>query len=619
MGRLLLILSTLLITMPASARILHLTWVPGGDSINPPGIYAEKGLPDVPFNQDNITYVDNTNWALLQNGKTITASFTQNADESLHIATIIVSSNVTITQDDPVPVLIVSPESRIVSAKAGSTSFSVNSNIDWAASENAGWLTAEKTNTSTLTVNYNENKGSNERSATITVSGPGVTSQKVTVIQQVATPSLAVTPASRTVGPEAGSTTFTVTSNINWTVNESANWLSTTKTNAAKLTVNYDENTSVVERTAYITISGPNVTSVIVEVNQNGAIPTLSVTPQSKTVAATSGSTSFSVVSNINWSISENADWFTATKTNNSTLHVNYDENTSVDERSASIALNGPGVTSQTVTLYQEGASPTLHVTPASVKVNSEAGSTTFSVNSNIVWEASEQAGWLTTVKTNATTLTVEYDANGSIDERSAGITVAGPNVTSQIVTISQDGSAPTLSVTPTSATVGAEAGSFSFVVNSNTQWTVRENENWLTATKEDANSLVVEYEMNPNTDERSGIITISVKENISQDLVLTQEGNKPIGLEDPSSDLMVKIYPNPASDIFIIEAPQDFLEEVEIKVVNTVGKVIINQKYDVLLKDQRTYIDFTDIPGGVYYIGLSTPNTAIMEKVIKR
>jgi hypothetical protein len=186
-------------------------------------------------------------------------------------------------------------------------------------------------------------------------------------------------------------------------------------------------------------------TGIIGDTIQIPTSATLNVSPASRQVASTSGTTTFAVTSNIDWSASESSDWVTAVKTDAATLTVSYNENTDADARSATITLSGIGVTSENVTVNQTGALATLSVSPASRPVTSASGTTTFTVTSNTDWSVSESSSWLTAVKTNATTLTVSYDENKSLDARSATITLSGTGVTSQLVAIEQSGATPTL------------------------------------------------------------------------------------------------------------------------------------------------------------------------------
>jgi phosphotriesterase-related protein len=338
------------------------------------------------------------------------------------------------------PVLSVSPESRPVSAAKGTTAFTVASNINWSVSEGSGWLTATKTDDTTLTVAYDENESVDSRSSEITVNGAGVTSQNISVIQSGASPALSVTPPSIPVSAGSGTTTFIVASNIYWSVSESSVWLTATKTDDTTLTVCYDENASTDSRSAEITVSGSGVTSHNISVFQSGASPALSVTPQSIPVSAATGTITFTVASNVNWSVSESSGWLTVTKTDDTTFSVSYGENASTDSRLAEITVSGAGVASQNIIVNQNGASPALMVIPLSIQVSAASGTTTFTVASNINWSASESSDWLTATKTDDTTLTATYDENEGTDLRSAEITVSGAGVNSLPVSIKQEG-----------------------------------------------------------------------------------------------------------------------------------------------------------------------------------
>lgn len=80
----------------------------------------------------------------------------------------------------------------------------------------------------------------------------------------------------------------------------------------------------------------------------------LSVTPSTQSVSSTSGTSIFTVSSNIDWSVSENCDWLTATKTNSTKLTVDYNENTRVDQRLAEIIISGTNVDSKIINLVQK-------------------------------------------------------------------------------------------------------------------------------------------------------------------------------------------------------------------------------------------------------------------------
>ena len=88
-------------------------------------------------------------------------------------------------------------------------------------------------------------------------------------------PTLAVTPANQNVTAAAGSTTFSVTSNSNWTVSSDQTWCTLAPLSGfgtGSVAATYTSNSSSVQRVANITISVSGLSPVIVTVTQNGVV-----------------------------------------------------------------------------------------------------------------------------------------------------------------------------------------------------------------------------------------------------------------------------------------------------------------------------------------------------------
>lgn len=130
-------------------------------------------------------------------------------------ATITVSGNgvdnqtITVTQDPGgVPYLIVSTTNLNIGITANSNqNFDITSNINWTATSNQSWLTVNNPSGSgvaVITLTAQANTTTSNRSATITVSGEGLTSKTITVTQ-AGTPALLTLP----IDFETGSYAFT--------------------------------------------------------------------------------------------------------------------------------------------------------------------------------------------------------------------------------------------------------------------------------------------------------------------------------------------------------------------------------------------------------------------------
>ncbi len=291
--------------------------------------------------------------------------------------------------------LTISPSNRYVSNTSGNTIFDVSSNVSWTISESVDWLSvipSSGTNNGSFTVNYDANGTGSERTDTITVSGDGITrnisvTQADTVINE-----LTVSPTNRDVTNSSGTSTFDVSSNVSWTVDESLSWLTVSPTsgsNNASFTVNYDENTTINERTGTITVSGAGITRNITVTQAGTATDQLTVLPSTRDVSNASGTTTFDVSSNVSWTVDESLSWLTVSPTsgsNDASFTVNYDENTTTSERTGTITVSGAGIT-RDVTVTQALSADNIDLTdlranqPKNFNVSSSGTSVT------LTWE----------------------------------------------------------------------------------------------------------------------------------------------------------------------------------------------------------------------------------------
>ena len=177
------------------------------------------------------------------------------------------------TPTEPIPVdtadtLDVSPNSQSVPNASGTTTFTVSSTVEWSVDDDAAWLTATKTDESTISVSYEANASTSSRTANIKAVGTGEVEETVTVTQAAAT--FDVSPNSRSVTDVSGTTTFTVSSTVGWSVEDDAAWLTATKTDGSTISVSYEPNASPNSRTGSIK-AFTGAVEKIVTVTQSGS------------------------------------------------------------------------------------------------------------------------------------------------------------------------------------------------------------------------------------------------------------------------------------------------------------------------------------------------------------
>jgi hypothetical protein len=212
------------------------------------------------------------------------------------------------------------------------------------------------------------------------------------------------------------------------------------------ITANCSENSTVFPRVANISVTGAGVPPQVVTVSQSGAPLYLNVTPPNQNVNSASDTTGFTVTSNTTWSDSSDAPWCTVTLSGSGNGHItaNCDENTTINQRVASITITGTGVATQTVTVTQSGAAPLLAVYPPNQNVVYTADTTSFTVNSNLNWTVLSDATWCTVTPSGSGngTIVADFTMNISDQPRVANIQVTAPSVPSRTVTVSQAKSA---------------------------------------------------------------------------------------------------------------------------------------------------------------------------------
>jgi PKD repeat protein len=266
------------------------------------------------------------------------------------------------------------------------------------------------------------------------------------------------------------------------------------------------------------------------------------------------------------------AEWLTITPTTEVTgdgeFLLNYQENLSLNPRTATISVEAPDAEGSpaTVSVVQQGKgaaqAPILSVTPESRSVDSSLGSTTFRVENTgggtMEWIAYVREGsdWLSIVSgssgTNASTIEASYLANTTRQPRTAvvRVRVTNPDIGFVDVSVTQASAParPVLAVTPSHQDVELGATTVSFAVTNadsgTLHWTasVTAGDDWLTilSGSEGANAGTIEVSVakNLSANRRTGTIRVmsSDPEDSPVDVTITQKGN-PLGCQGGSPE----------------------------------------------------------------------------------
>ena len=255
-----------------------------------------------------------------------------------------------------------------------------------------------------------------------------------------ATPSISVSPTSRSFTSSGGSGTHTVTTNqSNWSIDiwSLPPWLSYT-TSGSTLTLTATANTETSSRYADIILKAGSA-SCSIYVTQTGAAAYLDFSPTWWMADADVNRTYATVDSNVSWTASSDASWLTVSPSNgsgNGNLTIDTKANPSTEQRNGTITVTGGGI-SRKMSVTQFGVAAYLDLSLASWSLPASAASVSVMVTSNVSWNAySSDTSWLTVSPSNGSgngNLTIGIKANPYTASRSGTITVSGGGISGQI------------------------------------------------------------------------------------------------------------------------------------------------------------------------------------------
>jgi uncharacterized protein (TIGR02145 family) len=328
-------------------------------------------------------------------------------------------------------------------------------------------------------------------------------------------PELSVTPSSRNVGSESGTTTFSVSNTgvdtMAWTaeVTSGNNWLTIISgesgSDSGTISCRYDANVETDPRTGVIriTATGASGSPMDVTVTQQAQVScAYNIFPTSDSFSADGESKSISVTpssSTCTWTTSESLSWVSLSPTSGTgsgDVTVSVDPNTG-DARSGSVTIAG-----ETYEISQEHAPCTYSISPTSGSFDSSGGSSSVSVTASISscsWSASESPDWITLSPTSGTgsgSVTITTTENAGV-ARTGSITIAG-----ETYSVSQ--AAPcTYNLSSLSNTFASSGGTLTVFINassSSCEWTASEGLDWVS--------------LSPTSGIGNGTVTITVAAN---------------------------------------------------------------------------------------------------------
>ena len=301
-----------------------------------------------------VTAEDNT--AITQRSATITI---KTADGKA-------TATVKVTQSAANVIFSVDKNEHSVAAAGGDFTVKVTHNIGYKINSQPEWVKqADKVlsgNTDTYTFTAEANTSTEAREGVIVFCNDNNECVPVTVKQAGASTTLSVSPAELTFTAKPESKSFSVSSNTDWSVASSADWVkigTTSGSGNAQVTASAEENTATTQRTATITLKTTDgKATATIKVTQNPADVVFSIDIKEFSIDAKGEEITIKIKHNTAYSVKSMPDWVNQTNktvsgdTDNISFAVQHNPGY---KRQGEIIFNGDGIYG-TVTIKQFGS-----------------------------------------------------------------------------------------------------------------------------------------------------------------------------------------------------------------------------------------------------------------------
>ena len=371
-----------------------------------------------------------------------------------------------------------------------------------------------------------------------------------------APPALVIDPLSLGFPVSGESKTIALNTNCDWNVVDVPAWITVDPASGSAgvtmLTITASANASADTLLGTLTFSGCD--GQIVQhllVKQDAAPPALALEPANLEFIAPGETKTITVNTNCDWSVLSVPAWLTIDPASGNAgatmVAITAAVNGSLSPQSQMLVFSGcAGQIFQTLGVLQSGAAPTLSISPADLVFPASGETQILLLNTNCDWSIGGTPSWLTVEPDSGTAgivqITVTAAANGSLDPQSANLLFSGcDGLVEQNFSISQFGTAPVLSLDPSSLDFPADGESKTILINANCDWSVGNVPAWLTVEPDSAGAGVTSVTITAISNAGIDVLTASLPFSgcdgqIVQNLAVTQGAAAPLLALDPGS-----------------------------------------------------------------------------------
>ena len=175
------------------------------------------------------------------------------------------------------------PTYEVISTAAKDVTFNINSNTPWKIESDAAWCTVspissdESSLVEEITVKFEDNEEATSRVAKLTITGEKITDATIITFNQAPKSNLEIQPITKEILPTGGEETFTITSNVAWSVESNMDWVTFDKTSG-------EGSESPVTVTAIIAANQGALRKAVITITGGSAKKTFEITQQGLTI-----------------------------------------------------------------------------------------------------------------------------------------------------------------------------------------------------------------------------------------------------------------------------------------------------------------------------------------------
>lgn len=343
-------------------------------------------------------------------------------------------TTLTFTQSAIQPYITVDVPSFTVSASATAQTVQVTSNVEWTYECSATWINITR-QASSLQLSIYENLNSeSDREAVVSLVDIATNKELANIkVLQRAYSEIKV-PETMSFSAEGGVQTFTLTSEVSWTVVTSQDWIevnpSSGNAGTTEVSISVTPNSEYEDRhgLVYVRVNGKNTAEITVNQRRRERI-IVDSTAVAFTFPSTGGNLTLTFSANCNWNIKktpESASWLSVSPTSgiggdsiNVLIHAT--DNASVVPRTCTLSIIPDQGNSFEVTYTQSGRY--LNLSTDEITMFAKGGSNSISVSTDGIWSVTSSVSWLTVTK-NTSSFIIKADKNITDSDRSGTVTV---------------------------------------------------------------------------------------------------------------------------------------------------------------------------------------------------